>query len=144
MSGTKKVAELLKFPVNQAVLFCEQVRMLSRLGTVLSYKIIAARLPENMHESPSQQRVAEIMRVNKSIERLRKQPSQWQPTATRGSGVRHKRIKYSKAPYLPKKIPGPTLYNHERVSGKQLDHCPHGKICAVCDLKKCRELTGID
>lgn len=140
MGPTYKIAELLKISPIAAAAYCEQVRKLSGLGSKLTYKAILGFLVNNIRESPSPQRMVEIIQKD----RLSREGA-WQPNETH---LRHKKHTHLKLPHMPKVILGPSFTSRERLPEEKLAHCPHGvprgRICAICEPVKFREQTGID
>ncbi len=161
MSPTYKIAELLKISFREAVAYCEEVRLISGLGPALPYKTIAQHLAQNLTELPSPQRMVEIIRENNFLKPLPKKvqpkkvkrplitsPLKRNIAKTRRKAKRHQFERPPKPAPLPKYLVRTSHFDQERVSEQKLEHCPHGvphgRVCAICDPKKFREMTGID
>lgn len=160
MGPTYKIAELLKISYREAVAYCEEVRAKSGLGAALHYKTIAQHLAQHRPESPSSQRLAEIITKNKlsSAPVKKSKPKKVKPSLppkTPKLGVpRRSRIKRrsyerpEKPALLPSYLVRTSHLDRERVSKEKMEHCPHGvpkgRVCAICDPNKFREMTGID
>ena len=161
MGPTYKIAELLKISFREAVAYCEEVRSASGLGPALHYKTIAQHLEQHLPEVPSAKSMAEIVKENKL---LKPSPRNTQPKKVKrqvltkpvkqNSRRVRKRGKRSKFEWPKRPAPLPTYlvrtsyFDQERVSEQKLEHCPHGvphgRVCAICDPKKFREMTGMD
>ena len=163
MGPTYKIAEMLKISYIEATKYCEDVRSRSELGSSLSYKVIAHYLAENLHEAPSSQRLAEIIKrygaVATPIKKVKiKKIKPLPPSAPRRWNIsramkKEKRAKSrferpTKPSPLPTYLVRTSYFDQERVSEQKLEHCPHGvphgRVCAICDPKKFREMTGMD
>jgi hypothetical protein len=160
MGPTYKIAELLKISPIAATDYCEKVRSLSGLGSALHYKTIAQHLFYHLSEAPSPQRMVELVRENKlpsgPITKVKqKKVSQLHVLSSRKrtvsrrikKGIR-KRYEYEKTVPQPSYLVRTSYFDQERVSEEKLNHCSHGvpkgRVCAICDPKKFREMTGMD
>jgi hypothetical protein len=160
MSGTNKVAILLDISFKDAGAYCHQVRVLSGMGPALHYKTIAQYLAHYIAELPSPQQLAEIIQTRKTPELLiKKVPIKQtrQDLPIDSLSLRSKgRKKQRRVPFAALTKPNSILnqpdrnpsYDKERVSEERLVHCPHGvphgRVCAICDPEKFREMTGMD
>ncbi len=143
MGPTSKIAALLEVSLTRAASYCEEVRSISGLGSSLPYKIIASQLEQHLPELLSPQKMAEIL-----------EKVQFKPTSTRPHISKSRKQRRSKKHDDARPIPAPgylvrtSYFDRERVAEDKLGHCPHGvphgRVCAICDPKKFREMTGID
>jgi hypothetical protein len=161
MGPTYKIAELLKISPIAATAYCEKVRSMSGLGSALHYKTIAQYVAQHQNEAPSPQRMVDIMGKNKLpspplVKAKQKKVSQLHASSfvkRTASSKRKKKGKTKRYGY-EKPVPSPSYlvrtsyFDQERVSEQKLEHCshgvPHGRVCAICDPKKFREMTGMD
>ena len=148
MGPTNKIAELLNMSSREVIAYCEEVRSISGLGAELQYKTIAQHLAQNPGESPSPQKMAEIVRANKLVlppkqvkskkvkRPLPTRPVRWNISKALKRNERYRPPERAKSTSLPKNVTRGSFFDHERVSEDQLKHCPHGvaqgRICAIC------------
>ena len=160
MGPTYKIAEMLKISPTAATVYCEEVRSMSGLGSTLHYKTIAQHVAQHLNEAPSPQRMVEFIKANKlpilpAARAKLKKVSQLHaasfvkraaPSRKRKKG-KTKRYGYEKPVPPPSYLVRTSYFDQERVSEQKLEHCPHGvphgRVCAICDPKKFREMTGI-
>ena len=156
--GSKRVAELLRIPSGDAVLYCEEVRLHSGFGSKLKYKTIVQFLTENILQRPSPRRLAEIIKNNpskipatkKGKQLITKRRVRWNMKKELRKYNRN-RDKYSEpAPTAsrPNYFVRSSIHDQKRLSEEKLDHCPHGvpriRVCAICDPDEFRKMSGID
>jgi hypothetical protein len=156
MSATARIAELLKVSSTAAAQYCEEVRSISGLGTKLLYKTIFDYLSQHISESPSTQRLAELIRTTELITSLRKpkkrsisrRPKDWSNSEVYESLRRYQVDGRPGSTTVPADFVQIPYFDHERVSQEKIEHCPHGvpriKVCAICNPEKFREMNGFD
>ncbi len=158
MSGSSRIAQLLKISPNEAMTYCEEVRSLSGLGTRLHYKVIAKYLAQNISQSPSPQKMVELIKTTKlnvPTKNQKKRPvliqaksRRWNIEKASKRAKRYQTDRFSKPIAPPSYVVRSSFLDSERVSNEKLDHCPHGvpkiKVCAICDPEKFREMNGFD
>lgn len=159
MGKSQKIANLLKISLDDAVVYCEEVRQLTGLGLKLPYDVIAQYIKEYKSNRPTTIQIANLISSQKnSINNSRFEKPKKKLSRLRGItlppmafGVLGTSVDAAEAsnPSQPKQGLIHTSYlDHDRVSEEKLKHCPHGvligRVCAICDPQKFREMTGID
>lgn len=163
MSGSEQVAKYLKVSQRNAIMFCERVRSLSGYGPALSYQTIAKYLALQRGETPTAAKVARD--IKEAIEKLppvkntlpipKEQPVR---SGQRRKPVRfnfiesvkmHRRSEHSLPPRPSSEWnESPQNLSDVRKRIEEAGQCPHGvpngSICAICEPRKFREMTGID
>ena len=156
MNNTKLIAELLGISAKDAIAYCEEVRRRTGLGSALHYRAIAYYLILLQTISPSPLRIAEMINENKAKIVLGKKQTKsskmksgrWNVEKARAKEQRSLGERSAKPAPSPKNLIRNSPVDQERVSDDKLKHCPHGvaqgRICAICEPEKFREMTGID
>jgi hypothetical protein len=164
MGPTYKIAELLKLSPLAATSYCEKVRSLSGLGSRLHYKTIAQYVAQHINEAQSPQIIVRLIQKNelsslpsaavkpkrneKKISQLHVRGYGKGKTPKRGKSKKTKRYEFAKPVPPPSYLVRTSYFDQKRVSEDRLEHCPHGvphgRVCAICEPKKFREMTGID
>ena len=156
MGGANRVAYLLGIPVSDAISYCEEVRKLCGYGSRLHYTVIAGFMDKNPTDR-SPQHIAEKIKQNYPPEiQLPIQPKKKsrRPFYTGSYSVTPASIGggyydlHTEKASKPSGIVHTSYFDQERVSPEKLEHCQHGvpllRLCAICNPKKFREMTGID
>jgi hypothetical protein len=164
MGPTYKIAKLLKLSPLAATSYCEKVRSLSGLGSRLHYKTIAQYVTQHINEAQSPQIIAEFIQKNelsispspavkpkrnkKKISQLHTQGDGKRKTPKRSKRKKTNRHEFEKPVPPPSYLVRTSYFDQTRVSEQKLEHCPHGvphgRVCAICEPKKFREMTGMD
>jgi hypothetical protein len=160
MGPTYKIAELLKISPIAATAYCEKVRLLSGLGPRLQYKTIMTLLVQHTDEA-SPEKMAKLIGARKlsTASQTKINPKKMvspfhavipnkRIQQKKRKGRKNRRFEELKPTPPPSYLVRTSYLDNERVSEQKLDHCPHGvpygRVCAICDPRKFREMTGMD
>jgi hypothetical protein len=153
MGATARIAKHLGISSTEAAQYCEQVRLLSGLGSKLSYQTIFMHMLTIKHPKPTPEELADAVRHTKH------HPIQAQKQQRKLPGPQEKVSIYERfdgSGGFGQHEPSPmsagltrrSLYDRQRVLPERLEHCPHGvpkgQICAICNPREFRQMTGID
>jgi hypothetical protein len=170
MNTTQAIANLLKVSLADAAKYCQQVRQYSGLGQVLQYKAIYKHLLSCESQYPAAQEVGKTLsKANSSFISSRKKSG---PTVPPISSKKNKaqsspgkklniyerfdvpvnNDEIEREPFIPSRLPKDVeIYSHhdnQRLQKEKMSHCPHGIpsgiLCAICNPKEFRRMTGID